>query len=687
MEAFGGGGILPDDENTFASLLSTISSATKGQLSKLFLNISESEGGAISVEALTNVMMKTAGVLEGPLFKEIRWVVPYAISAISKNANNSRVFSVEKHPNRFPPIDASAFRIFLREMVRFTGGGLTKLSIDSNCIEFNNNEADPQGSLGEILCEIQKSQQSMEDLDIYVPFAIAFEVFQVVETFSRLSSLQLTIDQDRVAQLSLPRGSPSFHLKKLDLSLPHTTGEMGWLVGWIGKDLESLRICFSSSTPFVTKLPKSVLSSIFETCLSLKSLDLSGMMILSDSSSSSTELLTLPTLESLSIGSLCLAGYEIFAKCSMPRLESLSFSAGPGRFVDKETASQLMEHLLMIVKLCRSTLAKLSLDRIIQSEAFPFEPQNVSKIALSELKDLTIRSSDVTALQFLQGFKFQLNRLSLSDSTASIQSIYQLFLEPNSQTLEDITLSGEGKGSETALINIKNNKVSFPKLKSLLVGSGNSHNLVEAFAGAVFGELANLELCNTSDLPFPKSVASLLATSAFALTRLQLYDYYGGLYEKTDFDNPELEFANLVDLSISGTLFSPLQLLLKSSFPKLSNLYIHCPTNQRISTQSEIPIRQVLNLLESCAPTIKDVSLFIKDFDKTEDFQHQVSFSFPRMTKFICFYDLDFLGALADMDPLSLSGLSSEERLERIKEKLLEEIAPRLSDGLGQYTY
>jgi len=188
-----------DDVNTYASLLKTISSATKGQLSKLFLHISE---GVISPEALTTVMMETAGVFDGPLFKEIHWVVPFPMSATSKNATNSRVFSVEKSFHLFSRTEASTFRTFLRDIVQFTGRGLTKLSIDLTCLEFNSSEED----LGKILNEFQKSQKSMQDLDIVVPLQSASEVFQMVASFSHLSSLHLEVRQGRLepSTLSLP---------------------------------------------------------------------------------------------------------------------------------------------------------------------------------------------------------------------------------------------------------------------------------------------------------------------------------------------------------------------------------------------------------------------------------------------------------------------------------------------------
>lgn len=323
----------------YSALLDAISSSTKGQLSKICLQINEREvDQLVMYSQVEELVIKSTNILDDPFLKEIHWSTPFRFTAVSKG---QKVFSINQTERSSNSYCIFNYKSFLQSMNAFTSGGLIKLIINVSDL-FNPNYGEEFKGFCD---EVWRSKSTLEELRMTFSPIVAPHMFDLVEGMDRLSSLRLKVERTtgRGFQVVPPRGCSSFHLKKLVLELSSCPNEMGWIMDWVGKTLETLQLSLSTM-PSLSRLPASVIAAIIENSSSLKHLHLEQISIPNDFSSS-TYTPNLSNLESLYLNSLNLFGYQFFSNCSMPKLQTLSLGIGQLKFVQEEDIPRFTRYL------------------------------------------------------------------------------------------------------------------------------------------------------------------------------------------------------------------------------------------------------------------------------------------------------------------------------------------------------
>lgn len=221
--------------------------------------------------------------------------LPILLKAGGSTKDSKRLTMTERsHDKRGTRWDAFQFTSFLKDVIKFTGLGLTEFSlqasefIDSWSAALEDDKLDALlDDLHNLYCEVMASWDTLKVLKIGIHSqALQHEALQMVVSCRELSHLDLWLfntDQllalENYPSIDFPEDALPSKIKHLDLSLNGI--ELDWesnsLLNWFGKDLETLSLMIGNwcqAPPYET-IPISSLTRILNSNSDLKNLRLS----------------------------------------------------------------------------------------------------------------------------------------------------------------------------------------------------------------------------------------------------------------------------------------------------------------------------------------------------------------------------------------------------------------------------
>lgn len=334
---------------------------------------------------------------------------------------------------------------------------------------------------------------------------------------------------------------------------------LDWLEDWVGESLEMLEIHLSRE-PSHNYLQGSILSSILNLSPSLKHLDLSFISLLDYHASPSV----LPNLQNLHLWMNSSSVYELFAWCSMPKLRvfSSAYRATDYRGNTLTDGSQASKHVLGVLTNSSSTLEELTVTNELHAVQSGTGHDSVS---LEKVEKLELHGSNTIAINPLSSFHFpQVKTLIVTSSSFQPTSLFNLLVSSSSLIesirLHQMKLDVKEKEADD-LSSLNSVKLSLPKLTSLEVTDWSAIEFLDLFEKASIENLAKLVVwssylnqperdARTSAMLIPKSLFSLLKSTASSLTILELSFPFGELQDGWDLDGNGINFSNLTSLKL-----------------------------------------------------------------------------------------------------------------------------------------